>query len=215
MQNALSSSFSEVRILETSLGCCIFLSSASAAISIGIDPAGVEHRSTGVASIEIVSNRLEHTILHTDEEIAAFVSRNKPVITVIDAPLSLPEGRESLEIRSNIHFRECDRELTRRHLKFFPITLGPMRKLTARGIRLAASLRSKKYLVYEGYPGASQDILGIPRKGVGVQALADGLRNLGLDFDKSATHDELDAITCAYVGLMYVKNQSELDRNRD
>ncbi len=64
--------------------------------------------------------------------------------------------------------------------------------------------------MYEGYPGAAQDILSIPRKGAGVQALADGLRKLGLEFDKSATHDELDAITCAYVGLLHMKNKSEL-----
>jgi predicted nuclease with RNAse H fold len=115
-----------------------------------------------------------------------------------------------LEIRSNIHFRACDRELTRRHLKFFPITLGPMRKLTARGIKLAAILRADGNLVFEGYPGASQDILKIPRKGAGVMALAVGLRSLGLPVEDSTTHDELDAITCAYVGLLYLKGGSEL-----
>jgi uncharacterized protein len=187
--------------------------SLGSGFSFGIDLAGVEHRPTGIASLEIDTNQLEHMVVHTDEEIIGFASKTNPVVTVIDAPLSLPKGRENLDIRSNIHFRECDRELQRRHLKFFPITLGPMRTLTARGIKLAAKLRSMNFLVYEGYPGAAQDILGIPRKGVGLKALADGLRALRLEFDPSATHDELDAITCAYVGLLYVKNQTELIGN--
>ncbi|MGI0092396.1 MAG: DUF429 domain-containing protein [Nitrososphaerales archaeon] len=184
----------------------------NAGTSVGIDLAGVETRSTGAALIDTLTKQLvRHTVLHSDIEILDFISRCEPVfVVVVDAPLSLPKGRESLEIRSNIHFRECDRELARRHLKFFPITLGPMRKLTARGIKLAAILRSQKYLVYEGYPGAAQDILKIPRKGAGVQGLAEGLRSLGLEFSKSATHDELDAITCAYIGLMHFTSRSEL-----
>jgi uncharacterized protein len=143
------------------------------------------------------------------------VASAKPAVVVIDAPLSLPKGRQSLEIRSNIHFRACDRELMRRHLKFFPITLGPMRKLTARGIELATVLRADRNLVYEGYPGASQDILKIPRKGAGVKALAEGLRSLGLSVDDSATHDELDAITCAYVGMLYLNGCTELIGDED
>lgn len=185
-------------------------SSPGSHVCVGIDLAGVETRATGIASIDIVTKYLQHAISHTDDEILEFVSENDPIVTVIDAPLSLPKGRESLEVRSNIHFRECDRELSRRHLKFFPITLGPMRKLTARGMKLATELRSRNYLVYEGYPGAAQDILGIPRKGKGVPALASGLSALGLKFSSDATHDELDAITCAYVGLMHTKNWSEL-----
>ena len=85
-----------------------------------------------------------------------------------------------------------------------------MRKLTARGISLAALLRRKDYLVYEGYPGASQDILGIPRKSVGTKALAEGLRSLHIKVDDAWTHDELDAITCAYVGALHLKGKSEL-----
>lgn len=177
--------------------------------SLGIDLAGVDHRSTGVATLEIDSCKVEHAIKHSDEEIIGYVFEKKPAVVVIDAPLSLPKGRVSLEIRSDIHFRECDRELARRHVKFFPITLGPMRKLTMRGIRLAGLLNSASYSIYEGYPGAAQDILKIPRKGKGVVALAEGLCSLGLKFNH-ASHDELDAITCAYVGSLHLKGMADL-----
>lgn len=177
---------------------------------VGIDLAGVATRSTGLAQMHQGKTSVTIAVGHSDQEIIEFIEQARPNIIVIDAPLSLPRGRESIEKRSNIHFRECDRELTRRRIRFFPITLGPMRKLTSRGIALADRLRNCDYLIFEGYPGAAQDILGIPRKGEGVEALAEGLRNLGLEFRKDATHDELDAVTCAYVGLLHIANQSEL-----
>lgn len=183
---------------------------SSGLISVGIDLAGVSHRSTGIATMQTDMRRAEHTIKHTDEEILDYVCTRRPAIIVIDAPLSMPKGRTSLETISNVHFRECDRELARRHVKFFPITLGPMRKLTARGIKIAGLLREAEFSVFEGYPGGAQDILEIPRKGESVAALAQGLRSLGLEFDDKASHDELDAITCAYVGLLHLKGKSEL-----
>lgn len=182
---------------------------------VGIDLAGVETRSTGLAHLHQTNASVGIAVGHSDQEIFEFVEHARPKLIVIDAPLSLPRGRESLEKRSDIHFRECDRELTRRRIRFFPITLGPMRKLTSRGIALANRLRTAGYPVFEGYPGAAQDILGIPRKGESVEALGEGLRGLGLEFRKDATHDELDAITCAYVGLMHLENHSELIGDAD
>jgi predicted nuclease with RNAse H fold len=181
--------------------------------SVGVDLAGVEARNTGVACLNF-DLHLTHAIVHTDEEIVDFVLTHHPLVVVVDAPLSLPRGRLSLEEKSNIHLRECDRVLLRRGIRFFPVTLGPMRKLTARGIRLAARLRDFGVKVFEGYPGGAQDIMGIPRKNKGVDALAAGLRGLGLAVD-GLTHDELDAVTCAYVGLLYLKGGAELIGDRD
>src|SRR5487761_555252 len=109
-------------------------------VSIGVDLAGSELRNTGIASLDS-SLKLEHGVLHRDREVIQYASNSQPDVIVIDAPLSLPRGRENLEKKSNIHFRECDFELRRRHIPFFPLTLGPMRKLTARGINLARILR--------------------------------------------------------------------------
>jgi len=181
--------------------------------SVGVDLAGVEHRNTGLAAITR-RGRIAHRVAHADDEIVDFVVKHGPRVVVVDAPLSLPRGRLSLDVKSGVHLRECDRVLLRRGIKFFPVTLGPMRKLTERGIRLAARLRALGYPVYEGYPGGAQDVLGLPRKGAGVEALANGLRGLGLGVGVW-THDELDAVTCAYVGLLYLGGRAELIGDSD
>jgi predicted nuclease with RNAse H fold len=91
-------------------------------------------------------------------------------------------------------------------IKFFPITIGPMRTLTARGIRLMKRLERLRLQVFETYPGAAQDLLGIPRKQRGWQALQQGLVRIGCKGDITArdlTGDELDAINCALVAREY------------
>jgi hypothetical protein len=85
-----------------------------------------------------------------------------------------------------------------------------MRMLTARGMKLRASLEARGLEVIESFPGAIQDILGIPRKQAGLQALESGLVREGVRWKEPAasrTGDELDAVTSALVGLMYVRNE--------
>ncbi|MEM3670584.1 MAG: DUF429 domain-containing protein [Thermoprotei archaeon] len=176
--------------------------------SVGVDLAGSPKRNTGIAYVDD-SFEIDHAIVISDYEIVEYVLNKRPSLVVIDAPLFLPKGRRSLDTRQDIHLRECDRELIRRKIRFFPVTLGPMRMLTKRGILLASILREKGFRVFEGYPGASQDILGVPRKKKGVQALAKGLRELGLNAGEWS-HDELDALTVAYVGWLHLHGKTEL-----
>ena len=81
-----------------------------------------------------------------------------------------------------------------------------MQKLTRRGIQLAEKFRNLGIPVIESYPGAAQDILAIPRKRAGLNYLADALVEFGI-FDnftqKNISHDELDAITSAIVGIFF------------
>jgi len=147
--------------------------------------------------------RLRAAVLHSDRDILEFILSARPDLVVIDAPLSLPRGRRSIEDRSGPHLRECDRELLRRKIPFFPLTLGPMRMLTVRGMVLAKSLSRHGVPVLEGYPGGSQDLLGWPRKKAGITVLQRRLRRAGLGGDldrRPLTHDELDAVTIAWVG---------------
>jgi predicted nuclease with RNAse H fold len=86
-------------------------------------------------------------------------------------------------------------------IKFFPITLGPMRKLTLRGMALKKKLEAKRLRVFETYPGAAQDIWGIPRQ-KDLQGLQQGLKRFKLRGNwlrETVTKDELDALTCALV----------------
>lgn len=103
--------------------------------AVGIDLAGVESRPTGLC-LMYGNLRASTCLLHTDDEITRKTIECRPDVVAIDAPLALPRGRESLSTRSTVHLRECDRELLRMGIKFFPLTLGPMRLLTGRGMRL-------------------------------------------------------------------------------
>ena len=78
-----------------------------------------------------------------------------------------------------------------------------------RGISLANRLRAKGISVIESYPGAAQDILGIPRKSKGLQMLAEALAEYGIKGDLAVSHDELDAITAAIVGQLYLEGKYE------
>ena len=175
---------------------------------VGIDLAGSSTRPTGFCVVD-ERGRVRCKILYSDSEIVENVKRSGAKVAAIDAPLSLPKGRHCLEehCRGRTHFRACDRALSMMRIKFFPITIGPMRMLTARGIHIAALLKKMHVEAIETFPGASQDILGIPRKQKGVEALQSALRRLGCvgDLDsRQLTGDELDAINCALVARAYV-----------
>ena len=175
---------------------------------IGIDLAGSEKRPSGICIL--IGDKINTFLLYTDEEILNEVRKYKNALIAIDAPLTLPRGRKSIDQRCDIHFRECDKELLRRRIKFFPITLGPMRALTKRGMKLKEAFEKEGFEVIEVFPGGAQDILGIPRKSKGKEKLLEGLKRLGLKgFRKGITDHELDAITAAYVGKLYLEGKYE------
>jgi predicted nuclease with RNAse H fold len=95
-------------------------------------------------------------------------------------------------------------------IKFFPITLGPMRMLTARGMRLRRRLERCGLKVIETYPGAAQDLLGMKRKQYGLDALQRSLAKVGCTGDimtRRLSGDELDAISCALVAKDYSRGR--------
>ena len=102
--------------------------------------------------------------------------------------------------------------LKRRGINVYPALLPSMQRLTARGIALAERLRTLGVPVIESYPGAAQDIMGIPRKGAGLPWLQQGLADFGIrgDFvERLPSHDELDAITSALVGTFHWAGRGE------
>ena len=174
---------------------------------VGLDLAGVETRPTGFCLLKDLA--AETCLFYTDKEIVAKIVTCNPKIVAIDAPLCLPPGRKSIEERTNLHLRESDRALLKMGIKLFPITLGPMRKLTERGIHLKNVLEAQKLTVIDAYPGGAQDVLGIPRKQRGVEKSRVGLENLGISRLHSKMSDhELDAVTCAYVGKLFLEGKA-------
>jgi len=181
-----------------------------ARVAVGIDLAGSPARRTGFCVLG-PGLRTRTAVLGDDEEIVSAVLACRPAIVGIDAPLALPRGRRSLNARGPPHLRGCDRELLALGIRFFPLTLGPMRTLTARGIALASRLRALGVTVIEAYPGGAQDVLGLPRKGDGERRLRRALLRFGFSGDvarRSLTHDELDAIACAYTGREHLAGRS-------
>lgn len=177
---------------------------------VGIDLAGVETKPTGFCVLDENLNT-KTKILFRDEEIIEEIVKIKPKVVSIDAPLALPKGRcclrKTCKCRKFGHFRKCDLELRKMGIKFFPITLGPMRKLTERGIKLRKILEKKNFKVIESFPGGIQDILKMPRKQKGIEKLRKALIKYGFKgdvFKKEITDHELDAITSALVGKMYL-----------
>jgi predicted nuclease with RNAse H fold len=175
----------------------------------GVDLAGSPRRPTGVCILRGL--KAQTWVAFTDEEILDLIDGARPELVPIDAPLTLPPGRMTIHDRAGAHFRECDRELLRRGIRGFPITLGPMRMLTERGLALRAKIEGLGYRPVECYPGAAQDVWGLPRQHRDRQGLRRGLERLGVKgLTEAMTGDELDAVTAALVGRWFLLGQGEM-----
>jgi len=175
----------------------------------GIDLAGSPRRPTGVCVLRGL--KAQTHIAFSDEEILHSLSQAQPDLVLIDAPLTLPAGRSTIHDRSGEHYRDCDRALRQRGIRFFPVTIGPMRMLTERGMALKEKIKMIGCHMMECYPGAAQDVWGIPRQHRDSVGLAKGLGELGVKGLTSAmTGDELDAATAALVGRWFLLGEGEM-----
>jgi uncharacterized protein YprB with RNaseH-like and TPR domain/predicted nuclease with RNAse H fold/adenylate kinase family enzyme len=180
---------------------------AQRSIVVGIDLRSNPTRPTGWAVSRDI--HVETAVLFSDEEILARTLIERPDIVSIDAPLSLPRGRQSVSDDSPCRklggiVRDAERILWSRHIRVYPALIRQMQGLTARGIALTRALECQGIRVIESYPGAAQDVLNIPRKKDDQRLLEEGLRQFGYQFPASLSHDELDAITSALVGHFYL-----------
>jgi predicted nuclease with RNAse H fold len=131
--------------------------------------------------------------------------------------LTLPKGRTTVfnDDPGRKEFgimRHCERTLKRRGVNVYPCLIDSMQKLTKRGMELAETFRKLGIPVIESYPGAAQDIMKIPRKRASLEYLEKGLANFGIEGEytrQTVSHDELDAITSALVGLFFWSGRFE------
>ena len=178
-------------------------------IVVGVDLAGSPRRPTGICILHGMKGQT--LVALSDDDILKVIRHARPDLVPIDAPLSLPKGRRTIYDRSGEHLRDCYRALLRRGIRSFPVTLGPMRMLTERGLMLKRKLRAMGYRSVECYPGAAQDVWEIPRQHRDLLGLLTGLRKLGLrGLRKTATSDELDAATAALVGRQFLLGQGSM-----
>ncbi len=182
---------------------------------VGIDLTGSEARLSGWCQLD--GSDAVTRMLGTDEEIVAATLAARPNVVSIDSPLSLPRGRVSVSDDDPGReqygiMRQCERTLKKRGINVYPALIPSMQRLTARGIRLAARFRGLGLPVVESYPGAAQDIMGIPRKRASLDMLREGLAEFGVRGKYQTdpvTHDELDAITAAVVGVFFWSGKFE------
>ena len=173
---------------------------------VGVDLTGSEQRKSGWAAV--TGRNLTMDLVASDADLMERTLAAEPFLVSIDSPLSLPAGRLSEfddDPGRNEYgiVREAERQLRRRGIHVYPALLPSMQRLTRRGVELATRLRKCGVPVIESYPGAAQDILGIPRKKTSLKHLVDGLRRFGYDglsSEADVSHDELDAATSALVG---------------
>ena len=91
-------------------------------MALGFDLAGVETKPTGYGLLEKATAKT--LLFHKDTEILSAVQEDKPETGAIDAPLTRPPGRKTIEERTDGHLRPCDEELLRRRIRFFPTLWG-------------------------------------------------------------------------------------------
>jgi predicted nuclease with RNAse H fold len=185
-------------------------------LTVGIDLRSGPSYPTGVAVMDADRRLHRIEVSRTDEALLEAVERAVPALVAIDAPLGLPEGRcctdQTCECARHGIMREVDRVCAAAGYRPFPTLLPSMVKLTERGIRLYDELTARGHEVIEVYPGMAQDILGIPRKGSGLDGLRRGLKRagvLGIPRARRVTHDELDAATCAVVAQLQLAGETE------
>lgn len=190
---------------------------------VGIDITGSELRPSGFAIIYPDGGTVTSQLM-TDKEIVVACLASGANMISIDSPLGIPKGRTMVTdddpMRDEIGImRWSERELKRRGVNVYPCLIPSMQRLTARGMKLAKELRRHGLTVIESYPGAAQDIMQIPRKHAGLAYLKDGLAEFGIKkgdwYHNKVSHDELDAITSAIVGLFYLADKYEALGNDD
>lgn len=188
---------------------------AGRAVVVGIDLTGSEARPSGFCVLDGAHATTQ--LMRSDDAMIQAVVAARADLVSIDSPLCLPRGR--LHVADDDPGRDefgimrvCERTLKRRGINVYPALLPSMQRLTARGIAMANRLRALGIPVIESYPGAAQDIMGIPRKGAGLPWLQQGLADFGISGDFVETlpsHDELDAITSALVGTFHLAGRFE------
>jgi uncharacterized protein YprB with RNaseH-like and TPR domain/predicted nuclease with RNAse H fold/dephospho-CoA kinase len=209
----------QLRPYEGKTGPAITLSDLDLGIKpmkvVGIDLTGSESRPSGWCLLDgsfAVTQRIG-----ADEDIIRATMETGPSLVSIDSPLSLPIGRITVtddDPGRKMYgiTRYCERVLKKRGINVYPSLIQSMQALTARGIRLARRFRELGIPVIESYPGAAQDIINIPRKRADLGLLKKGLNDFGLKgrfVDELVSHDELDAITSAIVGLFFISGRFE------
>ena len=174
-------------------------------VIIGIDLAGVPENPTGWASWKNKTVSTCH--LHENKEILKHLTKIKPVLVAIDAPLSLP--KEGV-------MRKSDREMHRRGYPVFPPRFLTMEKLALRARKITQQIKREEIHIIEVHPTSTRKALKMPAKNwKEIQSI---LIQLGLEGNLKThvlTPHEIDAVTAAMTGYLHLQEKTELIGNEE
>jgi len=172
-------------------------------IIIGIDLAGVPTNPTGWA--EWKNKEISVRQLYTDKEIIEATLNCQPILVTIDAPLSLP-------IKGLL--RQTDREMYKRRYPVFPPLFRTMEKLTKRAVKIAKDFKREDIGVLEVHPASTRKALEIPSKNWdNIQTIFLQMRLKGDLKKRMLTKHEIDAVTAALTGYLYLQGKTQLVGN--
>ncbi len=162
-------------------------------------------------------------LLGSDDEIVARIVASGAATVAIDCPLSLPLGMCCLDAAcacapaNTPGTRACERAVRALGYSIYYTTKRTfIRAMTERGIALAARMRAMSLDVIEVYPYATKAALfgkALPpkTKAAGrdwLRAQLDPLVPQLASVERTLTHDELDAVVCAYTALLLDRGEA-------
>jgi len=174
-------------------------------IITGIDLAGAEKNPTGWA---LWKNKAIFTChLYKNQEILEHLTKFEPTLIAIDAPLSLPKKGA---------MRKADKEMHRRGYPVFPPRFPAMEKLTLRAMKITQQIKREELHIIEVHPTSTRKALKIPTKD--WEKIQNIFLHMGLKGDLKTcvlTSHEIDAVTAALTGYLYLQGKAELIGNEE
>ncbi|MFB0501326.1 MAG: DUF429 domain-containing protein [Candidatus Bathyarchaeia archaeon] len=174
-------------------------------VIIGIDLAGVEKNPTGWV---LWKNKVISTCyLYENQEILEHLTKFESTLIAVDAPLSLPKKGT---------MRKVDREMYKQGYPVFPPRFPVMEKLTLRAMKITQQIKREQLHIIEVHPTSTRKALKIPTKGweqIQNIFIRMGLKG-GLETRVLTSH-EIDAVTAALTGYLYLQEKTELIGNRE
>lgn len=177
---------------------------------IGIDYGALKSGNTSIAHYDgrKISFYKSERNKSSDNFILDFVENNKEISKIfMDAPLSIPGVYKNLPNKNDYFYRDADRELQ----AMSPMFLGG---LTARAMKLKKFLENQSINVYEVYPKAVANAMGLidykkMQKAEVIYSVSEKIQE-SIIVDETENDHELDSLLAWFSGYRYLKGNATL-----
>ena len=160
------------------------------------DLAGIDLSVSRPSSTAIFGDCIELLILPTEDIVEELTSRGISLVA-IDSPLNL----------TNKPYRDVERVLLSRGYRLLPLNMKGMRELAIEGIKLKEKLEAVGIEVIETHPRSARLALGFHNVSDFSKLI---MKYLKLCSERNLSKDDIDAITCLLVSLLYRYGKAEI-----